>query len=344
MRQYRYFVILLIALIIGCKPINPEEIDWKPEILAPFVKSNLEVYDFEELIFSGAEYNVEAGDLPIPGYAPNIPIPFVPPIIKESLPPDYLNLSTFFNLIVVDSAAVKINLNNVFPIPIGANTKLTIRDSVSKELVTEHYVNRQVAPGENYEFDFLIFDKKLSQTLEIKVEEFNSPGGTNVTFTNETLVINVLIQFVNLDWVEVENNVNFIDTSYTDVDFNIDGGSDPFQGTLSLFLDNNFPSEFKLRLDLYDDMDNFVYSLFGQNGVTVDRGVVDVDGNVIKNTEFQLLNFIHTDNLPLLESATKLQIIAEFNTQKTPDVNIIDEESYIELIISGNVEVAVQDL
>lgn len=343
MRLYKIlFFIISSILIYGCKPIDPEKIDWKPEILAPIVKSNLELYDFEDLIFSGTAYNVDAGSLPIPGYIPNIPIP-VPPISNLSLPADYLKLSTFFNLIVVDSAAITINFNNVFPIPIGQNTRLTIRDSVSKELIADHFTNREVPPGEKYEFDFLIFDKKISQTLEIKIEEFNSPGGSNLIFTDETLIINVFIQFVNLDWVEVENDVNYSDTSYSDIDFSLDGDSDPYTGTLSLFLDNNFPTEFKLRLDLYDDADNFIYSFFGTDGVTVDRGVVDPGGNVIENTKFELLDFIHTDDIPLIESAKKIQIIADFSTGSTPTVNIIDEESYIELIISGNVEVAVQD-
>lgn len=335
---------ILILLIFSCKPIDPEKIDWRPEVLAPILKSNLEIYDFEDLIFTGTEYKAEAGDLQIPEYVPNIPIPVVPPINGIPLPPDYLKLSDFFNLIVVDSAAINLNFNNVFPIPIGKDTRMTIRDSITKELISEHLFIRDVPAGENYSFDFLIFDKQISQTIEVAIEEFNSPGGQNVTFDNETLVINVLIQFVKLDRVEVLNDITYSDTSFSDINLNLNGSSNPYNGSLSLFLDNNFPSEFKIRLDLYDDNENFIFSFFGEDGVRVESGVVDATGNVIENTKFELLEFVNTDDIPLIESASQIRIIADFSTGSTPNINIINERSYIELIISGDVEVAVRDL
>ncbi len=338
------FIMFVCILFLGCEPIDPEKIDWKPEILAPVIKSNLGIYDFKDVIFSGSAYEIDAGDLTIDDYLLDVEIPFVPALTNIPLPPDYLKLSDFFNIIVIDSAAITIDLNNVFPIPIGRDTKLTIRDSVSNELIAEHFITYDVPPGDNYEFDFYMFDKRISQTLEVRIEEFNSPGGSNVTFTNQTLTINVFVQFVEVDWIEVNNDVSYSDTSYSAVDFSLDGNSDPYSGSLSLFLENNFPTEFRIRLDLYDDMDNYIYSFFGTEGVIVDRGVVDGGGNVIENSEFQFLNFIHTDDIPLIESATKLQTIVDFSTGSSATVNIIDENSFIELIISGNLEVAIQDL
>lgn len=340
----KFSTVFIILTIFSCKPIDPEKIDWKPEVLGPVLKSNLEIYDFEELIFSNTAYEVEAGNLQIPGYAPNIPLPIVPPINGISLPSEYLRLSEFFNLVVIDSADIDINFNNVFPIPIEKGTKLTIKDSITKELIAEHLITRDVAPNENYEFDFLIFNKSVSQTLEIQIEEFYSPGGQNVTFDNETLIVNVEIEFVNIDWVEILNDVSYSDTSTTEIDFNSDGSTDPFNGTLSLFLENNFPCDFRLQMDLYDDNDNFIYSFFGDEGVLVERGIVDPGGNVIENTKFELLDFIHTDDIPLIENATKLQVKANFLTRETPNINIVDETSYIELIITTNTEITVQEL
>ena len=346
MKVFKLSLLFLIYMLIGaCEPIDTNKIDWKPELLAPIIKSKIDMYDFEALKLDKPHYDINAGNLNITGYDLNKVIPIVPAINSWSgLPKTNLELNTFFNLIVIDSAAVTINFQNVFPIPFGKDTRLTIKDSVSQELLSEHYITHDVAAGDSYSFDFYIFDKQVSKTIEIHIAEFNSPGGTDITFTNEILEINIEIQFVNLDWIEISNDVDYTITTQSEVDFNTDGDADPFSGTASIFLDNNFPTDFNLHLDLYDDMDNFVYSFFDATGLKVKRGVLSPTGKVIESTKMELLNFIHSDKIPLLETATKLKITANFQTRSTPISNIIDDESYIELQITGNSEIAIQDL
>ena len=339
------FFLFFLTFFVSCETDEIEELGWKPEVLGPIGNTTLDFYDFEDLLFASSTYEVGALDLQIPDFEFNTPIP-VPPLGPIDLPPEYLSISDFFESITVDSALISITIKNIFPLPIGETTKIVARDSASGELLFQHAITQDIAPGEEYEVPLYLRDATVSSTMEFSVEDFVSPGGDDLTVTGNTLEVEVDIEFVVIQEVVVKNDINYevaVDTVDFDLSFEEIKDTAAYSGYLSIFFDSYFPTSMVMSLVLLDENDVPVYNFFDQEPsdvLVIPAAPVDAQGNATDKSEVDLINYIDIDeDIALIEKGKKMVVSGVVITAPTPDQFIITEESEIGILITGRIKV-----
>lgn len=343
MRQLRYVGIYLLSslvlLIAGCN-INPklDDLNWQPDYLGPIAKSTIDLQEITNLKNVSVNYTVQANELDINNFEFGIPID-VPPFGPQDFPPQYFHLSNYFSEITVDSLLVNFSFNNIFPIPISANTEIVTRDSLTNEVLFVHVIDREIAPGELYVFPAILVNKSFTNSISFAIEKFTSPGGTNVVFMLDDLNLAISIEFLQVKRILLLSNLNYEleGTNEASLDFGFDLQN--YSGTLSLFIENNFPIETRLDLKFLDENKDTIYSIFGDTLMTVASGTVDGSGLVIAPAILDLRDLVNLDDLTLFEEARFLYSKAYFQTAATPSSFEINNDNYLNILLTGDITI-----
>lgn len=336
--------------IFSCENLDTfADLGWQPEILGPVVNTNVNYYDFEDLINSQKDYTVNAGS--IPGADPGTQLPFMPafgPLPK--FPSEYLNLFEYASLVQIDSLNATITFENVFPVPIGQGTRIVIRDSINPSIVVlDHEIDRDVPADSLYTIQILEEDLTITTTLELFVDDFQSPGSTEpVTFEEEELIIQLKIEFIKVDYAEVNPNIYYEITDTLGFDIGTIEETDyaAYSGNLFMFVTNSFPTAIDLELIFQDENNNPIDTLFTEdpfNGLyTIDAGEVNTStGVVISPVESDKVTLLNIDeDIESISKAKFIAVRAAFKTGPTPPESyIIDEESTFNLLITADIAI-----
>ena len=350
----KYLLILLVFALAGCKVDELKDLGIKPNILGPVVKTTIDYEDFEDLTFGQTQYEIGANTnlsdtLPDQAFQTAV---IIPPFKLEGqkFPSEFLELGEYAERILIDTANIVISFENTFPFPIGADTRIVIRDEAdTSNIVVDHAVREDVPSGESYFFSVKPSDLLISNTLEIFVIDFQSPGTNEPTQVDEDaeLAITIEVKILVIDRAEILPNKQYEIENVSDFEIDIDtNDTQAYSGLLWFKLDNGFPTEVDLELEALDENDNITYKFFNdsiQNGVlSLPAGATDGIGNVIAKTSsgwLELLNLQNEDIQKIVE-ARKLRIKGTFITPNGPDaIYIIDAESAVDLVITADITI-----
>lgn len=317
------------------------------------LKTRIDFYDFDDLTFGQTDYEVRAQanlGSNIPNFGIPVPIPSFGPL--SAFPSEFLQIGNFVNQVRIDTSDVTISFSNTFPFPIGAGTEIVIRDSAntSTELV-RHVIPNDLASGAPFELDVQVNNLLISNTLEIFVDQFQTPGTTtpvNVNTTDE-LAITVTVNLLVIDFAEILPDIDYSIDVATEFSLDLDTADfAAYTGSLFMFVDNAFPTNMNLQIALLDADSNIVFTFFEDlpnETFQLAIGAVDGAGNVIEPSssgKVELFQFDdNLENIQRLNQGEIMSISASFDTPNATvaPVFILEDSSAIDLLITADIQI-----
>lgn len=343
------FVYTIIGALVcslmftSCENLDDlEKYGFQPEILAPALKTEIDIYDFERLLTQTTDYTISPGDL---SSLSGVPFPVDVPVPDNLIPSEYMNIFDFAEKIFTDTVRATISFDNIFPVAIKAGTRILVRDSsdASKVLI-DHSIASDVPSGGSYVIPIVRGADTISSTLEITMTDFVFVGTGNLTpvnFPNQDFTVVLNVTLIDLDHVELKNNVSYEDSATHPFSIDIPNAADTaaYSGALSLFITNKYPTGFDLRLDLLDDNGDLVFPLFGDSSLFVEHAPLDATGRVIGQTVAEKVNFINVTDINNLNEVTQMRIGVTLKTPSSPSTVILDEITTIDMLITADIAV-----
>jgi hypothetical protein len=283
-RVFLLSVLLLALGLTSCKKDAETELegDW----LFPIAKGALSLNSVESL--KNLRYDI---DIPAQSIFQPTNIPVSSPGLQlKHVGPFPVQINSWLHRLDVDTLSFTGSLNNFFPIPIGAGTKVVMRTSRdtngTANIAGTAVIASTVAPGGLFSFDIDVLNKQLSDSVYFFLEDFNSPPYSNVTFTTTATRLSIILKVVKASYIEIYTNRTF--ASIDTVEFD-PGEDDPVTGTFSdtatagtmkMFADNGLPAQANIQLTFLDLSRTVVLdSLFSPNSFTIAGGRTDAAGN-----------------------------------------------------------------
>lgn len=280
---------LFITLALGsCKKDSETQLegDW----LFPIAKGELSLNSMQSL--KNLKYNIQ-----VPAQSLNVPtnVPVSSPGLQlKYVGPFGVQITDWLHRLDVDTLAFTGSLNNFFPIPIGAGTKVvmrTSRDTSSNSNVAgTAVIPNTVPPGGLFSFDISVLNKSLSDSVFFFLEDFNSPPYSNVTFTTTATQLNITLKVLTASFVQIYTNRSFTSTDTTEFDgSSIDRQTNSnnavlhdtaARGVINVFADNGLPAHTRIQLYFLDASKTRVLdSLFTPTAFQIEGGRTDAAGN-----------------------------------------------------------------
>lgn len=338
-----------LTIITSCENLDDlADLGLRPNILAPALKTEIDVYDFDKLLNQNSQYIIPfsaiADESPIPINS-GTTIPFFPGYDGSGvvLPSQYLNIFDIAEKIYLDTINATLSFVNTFPVSILPETRFVLRDSANQTIIFDHTIleGTKVLPNEKYIVNFIRSKEVIQSTLEFFVRDIHLDEGTNVTFSGDDFIVNLNVKVVDIDKAELKNNVSYKDTAIHAFEINIPnpGDTSAYSGSLSIFLTNKYPAGFDLRLELLDENENFIFSIFGDSSLFLKNAPLDAGGNVIGETTTEKINFINVQDINNLNAVKKMRVMVELLTPPTPETVILNEVTTIDLLITADIKI-----
>lgn len=335
-------ILSLLFTFTSCEDLDElADLGLRPHILAPVLKTEIDIYDFEKLLTQTTDYEISMGNIPFPTGV-NIPVfPGFGP--SPELPAEYLNIFDIANEIVLEELIATISFNNTFPTAILEGTTIILKDSTNGNEILTHVlpVGTKVQPGETYSIPVNKEDISISSTIAISMDKLTLDQGTNVTFSNEDFVVIVDVELIDLDYVNLKNNVSYEDIAIQAFDLNISDAADTsaYSGSLSIFLTNKYPAGFNLKMDLLDENNQTVFKIFGDSSLYVEHAPLDANGNVIGETIAEKIDFISVEDISNLNTVKNMRIEVVLNTPSAPNQLILSEITTIDMLVTADIKI-----
>ncbi|EAY26910.1 hypothetical protein [Microscilla marina] len=263
------FVGILGSLITACNLNNNQDItlDWQPDILAPIVKGTMGVLqqpDIQNVDFSIA---IPASSLGLDGYSGTVPVvPAFGPIdsVKRTYTITDANNALIFESVEIDSIQISTSFSNPFPVALSAGMRIVFRNQGETNALITHTTTQEVAPNASYSFSQLVLSTTLNSNLEIGIENIQSPGGSNVDFSNiSDLTMNIQLQISGITAITLAPNVSASFETTDNFDLGLGSEVENLEGSLILKHDNQTPLNLAVQAYfLADDQTTVIDSLF----------------------------------------------------------------------------------
>lgn len=229
---------------------------WKPDLLAPLVKSTLQVKDVAQLDNRSWTQTVPSADI---GYMPFVEVD-VPELDIPLVGPYPYTLSDVVTFIDVDTADFRISFMNRYPITIATGTQIVFRTSASasseSNVILRHTVSRDIVPDSEYVIDTLLTNKTIRSDIYLSIEHFKSPGGQFITFSSQPTEISFEIRFLSVYTVGLKTNNMMEIADSADLeswDSQDDYDDSTAMGKLSLYFTNSLPINVHFQLYFFDE-------------------------------------------------------------------------------------------
>ena len=267
--QLWVIVFSLGGMITACNLNNAQDItlDWEPEILAPLIKGNLGVLQQPNIQNVDFSINVPASSLGLDVYSGTVPlVPAFGPI--DTIQRDYTvtdsSNSIIFESVEIDSVTANVSFTNPFPVSLSAGIRIIFRNQGSSTGLITHVTNRDIAPNETYTFQEQVLNVTLSANLEIALENVQSPGGTNVDFSNiSDLTMNISLQISPVNAIVLAPNVSASFETIDNFDLGLGTEAENLEGNIILKHNNQTPVNLTVQAYfLAEDQTTIVDSLF----------------------------------------------------------------------------------
>lgn len=189
-----------------------------------------------------------------------------PGLALDHVGPFAFRINDWLKRVDIDSLSISVSLDNAFPIPIGAGTIISIRntnDVISNaNIVSSVRIQQDILPGQRFAFDLKVLNKTLYDSVYFALDSFRSPPYNNVTFNTTPTLLQASLSIITSHYVEVYANKTIsskdtfeFDSGNQDNLGNNTGGiihDSDVNGYLNVFLDNSVPANGKLQMYFLD--------------------------------------------------------------------------------------------
>lgn len=296
MKRFLRFPVLLIliAAISACNKEKTSELDG--DWLFPIAKGNLSINSLSQ--FKNLKYHIEIPALSI-GQPINIPISS-PGLQLAHVGPFPVRITDWLRRVDIDTLSFSGSLANFFPIPIGAGTVVTMRntrDTGTANIVGTAVVPATIAPGATFSFNIDVYNKSLSDSVYFFLDNFISPPYNNVIFTITPTQLDITLKVITASLVQIYTGKTFssIDTSEFSAgdDDNINtrtGGTlsdTAASGFINVFTDNGLPSNVLGQLYFLNEARSQILDSLFVSNLDIGGGSTDAAGNTtFTNSKF----------------------------------------------------------
>lgn len=334
----------------GCDPELLDDLEWKPQVLTPLVTTTVNFYDLNALNGVTGQYTIAPERLGIPDFRFDVAID-VPPLGPIDLPPNFISMAEYLTLLEVNAARVDLTLNNAFPIPVGAGTRIVCQDSLTGAEVFSYTLPETVAPGGEIDIPVTLADAAIPTRMAILVKDFVSPGAAGVIFSLSPLTIQAKLQVLDLKQAHVRPGLEFeLEESVSDFSLDLEELKDTaaIGGTLSVYIDHRFPAEAEVFAEFLDENGATLLTVFPDEPdqtLRLPAAPVDANGEVTQSVRKELIDFIHLkSDLQTLLRATQIRVQARLATPSGPQKLVIDADCSITLKVTGRLEIEPSNL
>ena len=262
--------------------------DLQGEWLFPVAKGTLSINTISAL--RNLQYHVA---IPAPSINQPVNIPVSSPGLQLAhVGPFAVRVTDWLKRMDVDTLDFSGALQNFFPIPIGAGTLVTMRntrDTSAASIVGSALVSATVAPGETFSFDIQVLGKTVYDSVYFTLDQFNSPAYSNVTFATSPTKLDITLKVITANYIEVYTNKTFSSQDTT----NFSAGSDnnlatqsggilsdtTTSGYLTIFTDNGLPANVRGELYFLDASRTQILDSLFIPQLAADGGKTDGSGN-----------------------------------------------------------------
>jgi len=314
-------MLLLLVTAASCNKDKTNEMDG--DWLFPIAKGNLSINSLSEL--KNLEYDVE-----IPAFSIGQPVNFPvssPGLHISHVGPFGVQITDWLHRVDVDTLEFTGSLSNFFPIPIGAGTRVSLRnarDTSAAHVVGFATIPQTVMPGASFSFDINIYGQSLSDSVYFTLDEFNSPAYNNVVFSSTPAHLKIQLKVVAASFVEIYTNRTFtsVDTAEFSAgeDDNIGGNSGgalsdtSTSGVINVFTDNGLPANIYSQLYFLDETKTQVLDSMFLGALDMEGGLTDDLGNTSFINRRKTIIPVTRQKLDHLKASRYVASRFEFNT------------------------------
>jgi hypothetical protein len=345
-----YIILLGFGILLSaCSKYNTdlnEFPSWNSDWVLPLVKGKVSFENIKQLSNAKTSFDVPSIDI---GYASGIQLN-VPQISIPEVGPYKQPLSDWIHAIEFDSLEIDLSFTNVFPIAVGAGTKFSFRRTPTTadptNIIYQHTVASDIAPGQNYTFKVDVINNSVSDTLYLYLEQFNSPGGNNVTFTTAPSKISIEVQIIDIKKVELFANKFVVERDTIDIDFGNEdtetGGLDTSSyGTVNFFIDHALPINCYTQIYFYDTVSNSISDSLLSSPLNLVGCTTDANGDPTSVNSSKTSFAISTQRIDKIKKSTKAIVSFRLNTQGYPPPYVMmSDKTYLKLQITGDLHLS----
>ncbi|NNC94551.1 MAG: hypothetical protein HKN92_03245 [Chitinophagales bacterium] len=310
-----FLLVLSLALfLVSCQ----KDLDWTPSVLGPIVYTKANVKDLSDLKDKRATYYLPSFDL---GFPENVPVT-VPPLYIERLGPQTINISDYFIDVTIDTANITTSISNPFPIPIGAGTKVVMRDAedtTQSSVIYDFMIDEDIPAGGQFSSITIFENSVVTSTVYLYLEDFQSPGDTNVIFTSEPAEFSMEIGFLSIENIRILTDQELKVEQTMNMSLSNSSDSTLESGMLHIYLDNELPVNMAFQMYFMDQNDVGIIDSMFDGKANVIAGTTDpVTGSKITSTEAQIDIPINKAKLDLWKTSGNIRAVFNVNTNGMP--------------------------
>jgi len=317
---------LLIAFCASCNKDKENELDG--DWLFPIAKGTLSINSFSEL--ENLHYQIEIPAFSI-GQPVNIPISS-PGLQISHVGPFPVLVTDWLHRLEIDTLKFSGSLNNFFPIPIGAGTMVTMRnsrDTSAASIVGASRVENTVPSGDTFAFNIDVHDKWIGDSVFFYLDNFNSPPYNNMVFTTTPARLSITLNVVTANYVEIYTGKTFSSIDTTEFSAGDDNPANNSQladtatsGVINVFSDNGLPANVNGQLYFLDATRTQILDSFFLTPLIVGGGYTDGPGNTTTTTRKKSVVPILQKKLNNIKLAKYLVTHFEMNTIGYPGLYV----------------------
>ena len=279
-------LLFLMAIGASCNKDKTSELDG--DWLFPIAKGNLSINSLSQL--KNLNYHIQIPALSI-GQPENIPVSS-PGLQLSHVGPFPVLITDWLHRIDIDTLEFTGSLNNFFPIPIGAGTIVSMRnsrDTGQSSIVGAATIAGTVLPGAVFSFDIRVFNKSLGDSVYFYLDNFNSPAYNNVVFATTPAKLDITLKVITASFVQVYTNRTFasIDTAEFSAGDNDNIGTHTSgtlsdtstSGVINVFTDNGLPSNVRGQLYFLNDAKTQILDSMFITDLKIGGGSTDAGGS-----------------------------------------------------------------
>ncbi len=322
---------------------------WKSSWLFPAVKGDVSLANLKELRNNKFTHLIPALSLGMPTGVPlNLP-----GVTINHVGPFPQRISSWLYRANIDSFDLDISLQNLFPIPIGAGTKIVFRNDADTlnpaNIIYSYSIPNDVAPHETFTINLKVINKTIEDTVFIYLDQFTSPGGNNVVFDPQPSLLTVTLKVLIMKSIEIYSNKQFVSTDTLGVSFGSslnnqqqnNGLTDTTAtGQVHVYLENYMPVNTGIQVYFLNaDKTAVIDSLF-TNRLSIAGATTDGTGEPLNQTNSETGIEITADRIRNIKSSTYCIFNFKFDTNGYPPPKVVaNTHARLKIQITGDLNI-----
>lgn len=343
-----FFILAIgfISVMLACtKPDMNSLPTWTSDWLLPLVKGKLEFANIKKLSNNKISFTIPSVDL---GFPSGTPLD-LPGISISEVGPYKQPLIDWIHKINFDSLQIKLSFTNSFPITVSAGTKFSFRRSADvndpSNIIYQHTVASPINTNDTYTFDITVNNNYISDTVYLYLEQFTSPGGSNITFANTPATLSVELQVIDINRVELHAGKNEVERDTIDISFedaDTGGYTDTLSyGTVHFLTENALPINLGFQIYFLDPVTNMISDSLMNSPIALSGCSTNSMGDPLNSTKAKNSISISHQRIAKIKKSKKAILNFGINTIGYPPPYVImSEKTFFKLNITGDLHLS----